>query len=354
MSRAFTPCLLLLVVTGSAVLAACGNPQNAAAPTTNESKAAGTQVTRENFVRAETDRMFTDIAKMAGGVNRFFHFRSPTPLDRQVVVRMNRDTLYSGAVIDASEGGSITLPPSVGGRYMSLHLIDQDHYDLGVFSEPGTYPLPAGIGHVFAAVRTQLYDPNDAAEVALINKWQDGLLIEAKSARPFTPGNWDVASLNSVRAELEAGSRRLPNMEKAMLPRGQADPEQRLYGAACCWGLLPALEATYMTYDGGHGTQECRTATYTVPKNRAFWSITVYDDRGFIAYENSVLNSSTVKLNPDGTFTAFFGSKDLCGDVPNRLDTPTGWNIMMRVYRPDASVLGGGYVLPPTTSVAQH
>lgn len=313
-----------------------------------------TIVTRENFVRAETDRMFIDIQKMAGGVNRFFHFRAPTPLDKQVVVRMNRDTLYSGAVVDANEGGWITLPPSVGGRYMSLHLIDKDHYDLGVFSAPGKYPLPAGIGHVFVAVRTQLYNPNDAKEVALINQWQDGLVIEAKSARTFTSGRWDVASLNAVRAQLEEGSRRFPNMEKAMLPRGKADPEQHLYGAACCWGLLPATEATYMTYSGNHGTQECRSATYVVPKNRAFWSITVYDAKGFIAYENSVLNSSTAKLNPDGTFTAFFGSRQLCGDVANRLDTPVGWNIMLRVYRPDLSVLNGGYVLPPTKVVAQR
>ena len=28
-------------------------------------------VTRENFVRAETDRMYSDLLKLAGGVNRF-------------------------------------------------------------------------------------------------------------------------------------------------------------------------------------------------------------------------------------------------------------------------------------------
>ena len=70
-----------------------------------------------------------------------------------------------------------------------------------------------------------------------------------------------------------------------------------------------------------------------------------------MAYENSVLNSSTVKLNRDGTFTAYFGSEELCGDVPNRIDTPEGWNFVMRVYRPDASVLNGGYTLPPTVPV---
>jgi hypothetical protein len=31
---------------------------------------------------------------------KFMHNRTPTPLDRQTVIRMNRDTLYSGAVFD--------------------------------------------------------------------------------------------------------------------------------------------------------------------------------------------------------------------------------------------------------------
>jgi hypothetical protein len=46
-----------------------------------------------------------------------------------------------------------------------------------------------------------------------------------------------------------------------------------------------------------------------------------------------------------------FGSKKACGDVPNRLDAPKGWNFMMRVYRPDPSVLNGGYSLPATVPV---
>lgn len=62
--------------------------------------------------------------------------------------------------------------------------------------------------------------------------------------------------------------------------------------------------------------------------------------------ENNILNSANVKLNADGTLTVVFGSKDLCGDVPNRLDVTPGWNFLMRVYRPGPSVLDGGYVLP--------
>jgi hypothetical protein len=51
-------------------------------------------------------------------------------------------------------------------------------------------------------------------------------------------------------------------------------------------------------------------------------------------------------MNADGTFTVHFGSKEACGDVPNRLDVSEGWNFLMRVYRPGQSVLNGSYKLP--------
>ncbi len=40
---------------------------------------AGTLVTFETYIRAESDRQFGNVVKMAGGVNRLFHFRSPPP-----------------------------------------------------------------------------------------------------------------------------------------------------------------------------------------------------------------------------------------------------------------------------------
>jgi len=209
---------------------------------------AGNVVTRDNFIRAETDRMFSDFLKLTGGVNRFHHIRKPTPLDQQTVVRMNRDTLYSAAIIDTSEGGTITLPPSPDGRYVSMHLIDNDHYDLGVIYEPGVHPLPAGKGHVAAIVRIQVFNPNDAKEIALVNAWQDKLAVDAKGAKPFAPETWDKASMDALRAELEAGARKFANFEQAMMPRGQADPEQRLYAAAAVGACCPALPPRIFSY----------------------------------------------------------------------------------------------------------
>ena len=74
------------------------------------------EVTVDNFVRAESDRMFAALQAQAGGINRLYHHRSPTPVDDQPVVRMNRDTLYSNAIVDISEGATITVPDS-GDRY---------------------------------------------------------------------------------------------------------------------------------------------------------------------------------------------------------------------------------------------
>lgn len=343
--------IVILALAGTSLaLAGCEARKAPEAPAAEAPAATGTLVTKDNFIRAETDRMFSDFLKLSGGVNKLAHIRKPTPLDQQTVVRMNRDTIYSAAIVDAGEGGTVTLPPAPDGRYISVHFIDNDHQDLGAINAPGPHPIPKVDGHIAALFRVQVFDPSDAAEMARLNAWQDALRIDAAGSRPFAPGTWDKASLDTVRADLETACRAFPNFEKGMMPAGQGDPEQRLCAAAGGWGLLPATQATYFSYAGGHPLTECRMATYQVPKNGAFWSIQVYDNSGFIASENSTLNSRRARLNPDGTFTAYFGSKELCGDIPNRLDVSEGWNFMMRVYKPNPeTVLGGRYTLPATT-----
>ncbi|MFO0867770.1 MAG: hypothetical protein U0935_02380 [Pirellulales bacterium] len=47
-----------------------------------------------NFPRAESDMYFARFAKLAGGLGKFYFYRTPTRIEQQDVVRMNRDTLY--------------------------------------------------------------------------------------------------------------------------------------------------------------------------------------------------------------------------------------------------------------------
>ena len=76
-------------------------------------------VTADNFVRAESDQEMAKIVK-ADGFGKFFHNRELAPVDQQIVVRVNRDTLYSSAVFDLDAGPvTITLPDS-GKRFRSM------------------------------------------------------------------------------------------------------------------------------------------------------------------------------------------------------------------------------------------
>jgi len=129
-------------------------------------------------------------------------------------------------------------------------------------------------------------------------------------------------------------------------PRCGVNEHTRHIAAAAAWGLLPEWDATYLNYSGNHDHTICHMATYDVPENEGFWSITVYGDDGFMKSNNNIINASNVQYNRDGTFTVYFGSKEACGDVPNRVDITEGWNFLMRVYRPGESVLRGEYQLP--------
>jgi hypothetical protein len=110
------------------------------------SKATPVKVSPQTYIRAETDRQFAEIMGMAGGVNRFYHFRSPTPLDKQNVVRMNQDTLYSMGIVDTSRGASITVPELPRDRYTSVYLADNDYDVPFVIYTAGTHELPRDSG----------------------------------------------------------------------------------------------------------------------------------------------------------------------------------------------------------------
>jgi hypothetical protein len=350
--------VLNLVAVVIALSAAIGPPQvSAQTPTSKDNNMkqdllkTNVTVTPETYIRAETDRQFAEIVKMAGGINRFYHFRSPTPLDKQNVVRMNRDTLYSMGVVDTSKGATITVPELPEGRYASVYLVDNDHYVPFVIYTAGTHELPKDTQYLGIGIRIQVFNPKDPDEIALVNKLQDQFVITANSADPLPDFRWDIQSLKTWTAQYEKDSAQYSSWKGMQGPRGKVDEKTRHIAAAAAWGLFPEWDATYLNYSGGHDPQVCHRATYNVPENNAFWSITVYGNDGFMKSENNIVNSSNVKLNADGTFTVYFGAENLCGVVPNRLDVTEGWNFLMRVYRPGASVLDGSYEMPKAVAL---
>ncbi|MEM8574324.1 MAG: DUF1214 domain-containing protein [Pseudomonadota bacterium] len=310
-------------------------------------------VTPQNYIRAEVDFSFADFQKNAGGkVNEFFYITQPTPLDKQTVVRMNRDTLYAGAVVDTEGGATVTIPEFPDDRYFSVYVIDNDHYAPKVFYEPGTHKISDDTKYVALVQRIQLKNPADEKDVSLVNELQEKITINATSADLFPKPKWDRDSMLALRAQYEKEFQKFDQYEPDWMgPRGQVNEKTRHLGVAGAWGLFPEKDAVYINYTGPSDPSQCYMATYEVPENDAFWSITVYGNDGFMKTDNNIVNDRNVELNDDGTFIVYFGSEERCGDKPNRVDITEGWNFLMRVYRPGLSVLDRTYKLPEVKQV---
>jgi hypothetical protein len=301
----------------------------------------------DNFARAESDRMFSAVLADAGQVNRWAHNRVPTPLDHQPVIRQNRDTLYSAAIVDITAGATLVIPES-GGRYVSLMPVNQDHYVNAVFHDAGEHELTQEAFETpFVCIAARiLVDPSDPEDVAAVNALQDQLRIRAGSERPFAPPDYDQASFAATRQALLELAKGIAGFDRAFGRRAAVDPVRHLLGAAAGWGGLPEQEATYVNVNPGLPVGRYQLTVRDVPVD-AFWSISLYNAAGYFEPNDrnaNSLNSITATPNGDGSVTVSFGD---FGDVrPNCLPIMDGWNYLVRLYRPRPEVLDGSWTFP--------
>lgn len=305
-------------------------------------------VTVDNFVRAATDIEFDKYVALGGGVNRFYHFREPTPVEHQPTISMNRDTLYSTAIVDISEGATLTLP-EVGERYMSAMIVNQDHYINKVFHGGGTYTLDMetfDTPYVAVYMRV-LMDASDPEDVAAVNAIQDRMTIEANSSKPFIPPVYDEKSFGAlVQAALGIGPF-LPNSFHMFGKRGEVDPVRHFIGTAGGWGGLPEEEAIYLGIQPQLPVGEYRIEVPADVPVRDFWSVSLYNaGRYFEPNERDayVVNSVSGVRNEDGSMTVHLGG---CEDGRiNCLPLTEGWNYTVRLYRPGPEILDGSWTFP--------
>ncbi len=307
-------------------------------------------VNADNFVRAETHRMFRDIQHQAGGVGTFRHNRTPARIDEQTVIRLNRDTLYSFAIVDLAEPARLTLPDA-GDRYLSAMIVNEDHFVNDVFHEPREYTLTSdqyGSRYVLVGVRI-LVDPNDSGDVAAVAAIQDRLAIDARSSQTFVMPDYDLESLDATRDALLALARGFDSFDRTFGTRAEVDPVRHLIGCAAGWGGLPTSEATYIGVDPNVPPDDYELVFNDVPVD-AFWSVSIYNERGFFEPNEKDLytvNSVTGEPAADGSITVRLVAS-AAGDTPaNAIVTPRGWNYLIRLYRPRAEILNGEWT-PPT------
>jgi hypothetical protein len=306
-------------------------------------------VTVDNFVRAETDNYLANNAKEAG-LGKFSHKRELASIDNQTVIRLNRDTLYSFGVFDLAAGPVMVTLPDAGKRFMSMQIINEDHYVPFVAYDHKPHTLTqrnVGTRYVMVAVRT-LVDPNDPKDLDEVHRLQDGIRVGQANTGKLELPNWDQTSLKDVREALLTLAKHTSGFAHAFGTKNEVDPIKHLIGTAAGWGGNPDRDATYIATEvsKNDGNTVYQLRAKDVPVD-AFWSVSVYNASGYFEknpYNAYTLNNLTAKKDADGGVTVQFGGCD--GKVPNCLPIMSGWNYTVRLYRPRAQILAETWKFP--------
>ena len=303
-----------------------------------------------NFARAESDLYFS-----RSPLGRLEHYRAMAPIDQQIVVRMNRDTLYSSGVFDLDAGPVTITLPDPGTRFMSLMVLSQDHYVVAVEYPPGRFTCARDkVGTRYAAIviRT-LAKPLDPADMRAAHALQDAITVEQASPGTLELPNWDKESQTKARDALTELGKLGFGGRVTFGTRYEVDPIAHLIGTAVAWGGNPREAAIYQgNIPKANDGRTVHTLTVRDVPVDAFWSITVYNEKGYLerndldAYS---LNNLTARPNADGSFTVQFGGCD--AGTRNCLPIMKGWSYTVRLYRPRREILNGSWVFPDAQPV---
>jgi hypothetical protein len=308
---------------------------------------AAEMVTVDNFVRAETDMTLGRYAKQ-GAFGKFLHIRQPTPIDKQDVVRMNLDTLYSLGVFDLTTPVTIVKPESEG-RFQSMMVVNQDHSMLPIEHGAGEFTFTKeqiGSRYMIVLFRT-FVDANDPADIKAANALQDKVAVRQKTPGVFEIPEWDDASLAKVRDAIKILAATRPNAKGMFGDKSKLDPISHLLGTAFGWGGNPEEAAMYdnVVPEKNDGKTPYAVTVKDVPVG-GFWSITVYNKAGFMeknAQDAYSYNNVTARKNADGSITINFGGSP--GAINNLPITPD-WNYIVRMYQPKPEIINGSWSFP--------
>lgn len=315
-------------------------PNGVALESSPSFKADGVPVDMFNIVRAETAKYFAEETILSGG-NTMRHERTGIDLANQTVIRSNFDLIYSYGVYDASGGLSVNVPAY--DLYHIVQIFDENHATLGVAYPGETVTLTKDDltygDHVYLFMRTQRR-ANDEEGLRELNQRQDAVVIEAGSSEPYVSEvKYDPETFNTLRRHLLT-----TGIEIAVIHEGFVDnlydivfPHYQMVNLGG-WAGLPAKHAFYFVVtpgdDGARGG-ECSSTTFMPPDlqydRNGYWSLTLYDEQGWVVTDNFNTNSLKATPNRDGSYTLHFN----CGeDRINNLEVAENWNGLMRNYLP--------------------
>ena len=310
------------------------------------------RVTPENYVRAESDIQMRGYIDKFDSFGKFHHNRAAYDVNNQITIRGNRDTYYSFGVFDLTSPLTVELPET-NGRYQSLMIVSQNHSIWGIYGPKKGILTVDNVGsrYAFLVIRT-FVDPNDEADVASAYKLQDQVRFQQADMGSFEVPAWKIEEVEEARSVINVTGSTVQDWGKAFGVKEELDTVYWMLGAAYGWGGLPAKAATYQNVvpEQNDGQTAYTLTAKDVPVD-AFWSVTLYDDKGLMPvnkYNAYSFNDVTAKTNEDGSITIHFGG-DPTAD--NFLPIVPGWNYIVRLYRPRKEILDGTWTFPSPEAV---
>jgi hypothetical protein len=322
-------------------------------PQSNQSMETLVTVTALNYVTAKTASQFDKYLASAGGqVNTLNHHRALVDVNAKSSKRLNRDTLYSVAIVDISQG-AILVMPDPGDRYVSVQVVNELGYTNKVFYGQGRFSLTMDefdTPFVWLLVRT-LVSESIPGDIKAANKLQDLMAIQSASSKPYVHPNYDAVSFEKTTrllVELGAG---INSNSGAAGKKGEVDPVMQLLAAAYGFGTLPESASYLVNVQPNLPADQAYTITVGDVPVDGFWSVAVYNKDGYFEenpYGAYGVNDRTAVRNDDGSITIHLGGNP---DQDNFIPIVDGWNYVVRLYRPRAEILTGEWVFPSVSIV---
>jgi hypothetical protein len=312
------------------------------------------KVNAMNYVRAKTALQFDKYYARAGGINRFSHSRNVVGIDNRSSKRLNRDTLYSVAIVDISEGAVVEMPKAAG-RYMSLQVVDEEGYTNAVFHGGGRHKLDMNqfeTPYVWLLVRT-LVSPDVPNDIEVARGLQDQLAIDSQSDRPYEHPAYDAESFGTTTGHLLELGKGLEDNAGAAGSRGEVDPIKQLLVAAYGFGTLPERESLLLTVNPDLPHTAAYVLTVKDVPVDGFWSLAMYNKEGYFEkndYESYGVSDQSAEKNADGSITIHFGGDPRSA---NYIPLTDGWNYVVRLYRPREEVLSGHWTFPEVSELGR-
>lgn len=307
-----------------------------------------------NYVEAKTAIQFDKYLALAKGeVNSFAHRRSLVGVEAKSSKRLNRDTLYSVAIVDISKGATLVLPDT-GNRYMSAQVVNEHGFTNNVMHGAGKHSLSVDefdTPFVWVLIRT-LVSESIPGDMQAAHALQDKVGLISRSQRDYSHAPYDPASFERITkllVELGAG---ITSNSGAAGKKGEVDPIMQLITTAYGFGTLPETESFLVNVHPNLPADQAYTLNVKDVPVDGFWSLAVYNADGYYEknqYGRYGVNDRTAKRNDDGSVTIHFG-----GDATSHNHVPIveGWNYVVRLYRPREEILDGTWTFPGVSKVS--